>query len=212
MDAHDDLNVSALFSKPTDAPAVAPAPVVEYDEVTALKRLDELMLFDQSKSSDWPRITIFVDSGGIDVAGQQDTSITVYPNGRPYVIERSTEAAVPPEVVDALYQCKTAVMVKDPNAGTGYSSRDVMRWPFRISDPESQVRYDAWKRALDIVRYAQSDTSMRVLENGKTVYTLLKRYLPSEQVVPARAMIRWVESAKERERTKAAELRAAAAA
>lgn len=175
-----------------------------------VKELDKLMLFDQSQSSKWPRVTIYIEqAGGVDTF--QDENVLIYPNGRTWNIARSINAPVAPEVVDALYQCMGAVMVKDATAATGHASRDVLRYPFRIVDAESITNYDKWKKALEIMRTVQTDTRTREVQ-GKIVHEVVARYLPEDQVEDAMAMVAWATSENERKSVEAQGMRKDAAA
>lgn len=175
-----------------------------------LIEMEKLMLFDQSSASKWPRVTIFVEqAGGVDQ--YQDEAVIVYPNGRTWSIGRSQNAPVAPEVVDALYQCMTAVLVKDPNAPTGYASRDVLRYPFRILDAESVRIYDKWKKALLVLSTVVTETRPRTGDNGKVIHDLLARYLPEDMVKDGAEIVEWARGEIDKQKSVAVDLRAAAA-
>lgn len=180
------------------------------DGEAVYKALSDLMEFDQSKSSSWPRITILVEAGGADQ--YQDESVTVYPNGRTYNIQRSVNAPVPPEVVDALQSAVTAIMVQDKNAATGYSPRDMLRFPYRIVDSASQLRYSSWKKGQDVLRHVVTETRAKPSPDGKKmVYEVISRYLPDEKLAEASEIINWAREENAKEGEKAAALRAAVA-
>lgn len=175
-----------------------------------LVELETLMLFDQSQASKWPRVTIYVEqAGGVDQ--YQDEAVIVYPNGRTWNIGRSANAPVAPEVVDALYQCMSAVMVKDAAAATGYSPRDVLRYPFRIVDAGSVNVYEKWKKALDVLRSVITDTREKPVRDGKRLFEVLARYLPEERIPEAAEILEWVKGELGKQKAEAAEHRANAA-
>ena len=177
---------------------------------TVLIELESLVLFDQSQSSKWPRVTINIDSSGAVVIDNEATLI-VYPNGRTYSLERAVDIPLPPEVIDALQAAITARMVRD-KGGNGYVPKDVMRFPFRVVDAMSQRRYDQWKNALEVLRVVVTETKKtRHHTMEKDVYTVIARYLPEEVVAKARDIIVWANNEIQAEKDKAVELRAAAA-
>lgn len=176
----------------------------------ALAALEKVMLFDQSQSSKWPRITIYVEQGG-GVDQFQDETVLVYPNGRTYDIARSANAKVPPEVVDALYLCLSGRQVKDPKAATGYSTVDVLRFPFRMVDADSVRRYDKWKNALEILRTVVTETRSKPLPDGKVVHEVTARYLPDEILPKAAEILEWLDAEAEKDKEVAADKSANAA-
>lgn len=187
---NDDLGTLRL--KPSGGAAIGKV---------ALKELEEMMLFDQSQSSKWPKVTIYVEAGGGD-----DDAIQIWPNGRPWNIQRSFNVAVAPEVVDILHNCMTAVMVKDPNANGGYVSRDVLKFPFRVVDSQSQRRYDQWKWASDALRHVVTETKIKEV-NGKNVFEITNRYLTEEYAEKAVELTAWAQAEKAKETAHAADLR-----
>lgn len=180
------------------------------DGKTLLRDLEALMLFDQSQSSKWPRVTLYIESSGA-VEADNEAALVVYPNGRPYNLERASDVVVPPEVIDALTAAMTARMVADKGAGNGYTSKDVMRFPFRVIDARSQKRYDMWKAALDVMRVVVTETRRKQLPEGKFIYDTIARYIPVERVDEAREILDWANAEVKDEQEKAVENRAAAA-
>lgn len=182
------------------------------DGKTLLKDLEDIMLFDQSTPSKWPRIAIYVESSGA-VESDNDAALMVYPNGRTYSLERAHDVVVPPEVIDALHAAQTARMVPSKqSSGIGYESKNVMRFPFRVIDGPSQKRYDKWKEALDVLRYVVTETKKkRHATLDKDVYEVTARYIPSEFIDKARDLVQWARDEVQFEKDRAAELRAAAA-
>ena len=174
----------------------------------ALDNLEALVLFESSNSSGWPRITIYME------ASEDDAVLQVFPNGRTWNIQRSSDAVVSPEVVDVLSQAKTAVMVKDANAANGYVSRDVLRFPFRIVDSQSQLRYNSWKEALEVLRTVVTETkktNAQTPSGMRTIHEVTKRYLPDEAVEKALKLIEWANQENAAEKERVAEAKAAAA-
>jgi hypothetical protein len=181
------------------------------DNTELLKGLDALMEFDQSQSSKWPRVTVWIEPSGA-IESDNEAALIVYPNGRPYNLERARDVLVPPEVLDALHAAMTARMVQSQNAANGYASKDVMRFPFRVTDAASQKRYDQWKAALEVVRVVVTETKKTILrDQGKVIHEVVRRYLPDEQIERARSILEWANNELQAEKDKAAELRAAAA-
>lgn len=174
-----------------------------------LEELEKVVYFDQSQSSSWPRVTIFVEAGGTD--SYQDDSFQIYPNGRTYNVQRSAQAPVPPEVVDALRLCMTSLMMKDATAPTGYASRDVLRFPFRVVDAQSARRHDQWKATLEVLRVIVTKTRKTIQADGKVVHEVIDRYLPDEVIEQAQALLEYVKFEIDQEKAKAAELRQAVA-
>lgn len=179
-----------------------------------LKALEDLMTFDSSQSSKWPKITIHVQSGGSD--SYEDPELTVWVNERPITFPRNMDVQVPPEAVDALYHAIGATMQRynPPGWREGdpviYKSKPVSRFPFRIVGEKPQRNYDAWKNAQEIVRTVITETSYVDHPNGKRIYTVEKRYLPPEKVSKAAEMVEWVKNALAEQEDKADKKAAAA--
>lgn len=186
-------------------------PKPKLDGKTLLRDLEALMLFDQSQSSKWPRITMYIESSGA-VEADNEAPLIVYPNGRTYSLERASDVVVPPEVIDALTAAMSARMVADKNSGSGYTSKDVMRFPFRVTDARSQKRYDMWKAALEVLRVVVTETRKKNLPDGKVMHETIARYLPTEQAETGREILDWANAELQAEKDKAVENRAAAAA
>lgn len=181
------------------------------DGKALLKELEALMLFDQSSSSKWPRVTVYIESSGA-VEADNDSALMVYPNGRPYNLERAADVAVPPEVIDALQAALTARMVKSKDSGSGYASKDVMRFPFRVLDAKSQRRYDKWKEALEVLRYTVTETKKKRHPTlDKDVYETISRYVPEEKIEKAREVMAWVKIEIDSEKIEADEIKREAA-
>lgn len=180
------------------------------DGKSILRDLESLMSFDQSQSSKWPRVTVYIESSGA-VEADNEAALVVYPNGRPYNLERASDVVVPPEVIDALTAAMTARMVADKAAGNGYTSKDVMRFPFRVLDARSQKRYDMWKKALEVVRLVVTETRKKGLPDGKFMHETIARYLPGDKLGEAREVLDWANAELQDEKQKAAENQAAVA-